>query len=175
MSQNDFECFASTGVNTPVFTKTTQRGGTVEQGPHGKLRSAKRLRLLTPGSEKSRSLRTRGTLIVEICTGGKVMLHFALAGSGALVQTNGLRFQARQRYASKVTDLFLKSQPEKHFVYVHLFRLAHRIGNCLRERVGRNCNLLVELLDALATSGSVILFGSSVATAPGEITVVRML
>ena len=99
----------SAGVNTPVFTKTAQRGGTVEQGPHGKLRSAKRLRLLTPGSEKSRSLRTRGTLMVEICTGGKVMLHFALAGSGAPVQTNGLRFQARQRYASKAAVLCVQS------------------------------------------------------------------
>jgi hypothetical protein len=34
-------------------------------------------------------------------------------------------------------------------VYVHRFRLAHRVGDCLRERVGRNCDLPVKLLDAL--------------------------
>src|SRR5271165_653491 len=39
--------------------------------------------------------------------------------------------------------------PEQYLVYVHLLRLAHRIGNCLRERLGRNCDLLIELLDAL--------------------------
>src|SRR6266852_4180933 len=75
-----------------------------------RLRSAKRLRLLRPGSKKSRSLRTRGTFTVEICTGGKVILHFALAGSGAPVQTNGLRIQARQRYASKAAVLCIQSQ-----------------------------------------------------------------
>src|SRR6266851_2564463 len=75
-----------------------------------RLRSAKRLRLLRPGSKKSRSLRTRGTFMVEICTGGKVILHFALAGSGAPVQTNGLRIQARQRYASKAAVLCTQSQ-----------------------------------------------------------------
>src|SRR6266478_521625 len=77
-----------------------------------RLRSAKRLRLLRPGSKKSRSLRTRGTFMVEICTGGKVILHFALAGSGAPVQTNGLRIQARQRYASKAAVLCIQSQQE---------------------------------------------------------------
>jgi len=48
--------------------------------------------------------------MVEICTGGKVMLHFALADSGAHVQTNGLRFQARQRYGSKAAVLCVQSQ-----------------------------------------------------------------
>src|SRR5258708_33303882 len=75
-----------------------------------RLRSAKRLRPLRPGSKKSRSLRTRGTFMVEICTGGKVTLHVALAGSGAPVQTNGLRIQARQRYASKAAVLCIQSQ-----------------------------------------------------------------
>ena len=36
-------------------------------------------------------------------------------------------------------------------------------------------NCVVELRDARAMSGSVTLFGSSVATAPGEMIVVRML
>jgi len=49
--------------------------------------------------------------MVEICTNGKVMPHFALAGSGGPVQTNGLRFQARQRYPSKAV-LCVQSQRE---------------------------------------------------------------
>jgi hypothetical protein len=48
-------------------------------------------------------------------------------------------------------------------------------GDCPRERLGRNRDLLIELLDALGDVGSVTLVGSSEATAPGEITVVRML
>jgi len=37
MSENDFECFASTGVKTPVFTKTAQLCRTLEQAPYGKV------------------------------------------------------------------------------------------------------------------------------------------
>jgi hypothetical protein len=70
---------------------------------------------------------------------------------------------------------FLARSSEQDLVYVHLFRLAHRVGNCPRERFGRNCNLLIELLDALGEVRLGYLFGNSVATAPGEITVVRML
>jgi hypothetical protein len=39
--------------------------------------------------------------MVEICTGGKVVCYFAVAGSGDPVQTNGLRLLERWRYASK--------------------------------------------------------------------------
>jgi hypothetical protein len=47
--------------------------------------------------------------MVEICTGGNVMLHFVLTGSRDPVQTNELRFQARQRYASEAAVLCVQS------------------------------------------------------------------
>jgi hypothetical protein len=63
--------------------------------------------------------------MVEICTGGRAMLYFALAGSADRVQTNGLRFQARQRYASKAAVLCVQS----HFFWGCMIENnAHQIG-----------------------------------------------
>jgi hypothetical protein len=69
------------GVFTPVLTKRARRGRTVGKAFMARLRSAtewpERLRRLSPGSKKSRILRTRGTVMVKTCTGGKVIIHFA--------------------------------------------------------------------------------------------------
>ena len=66
---------------TPVLTKRARRGRTVGKAFMARLRSAtewpERLRRLSPGSKKSRILRTRGTVMVKTCTGGKVIIHFA--------------------------------------------------------------------------------------------------
>jgi hypothetical protein len=69
------------GVFTPVLTKRARRGRTVGKAFMARLRSAtewpERLRRLSPGSKKSRILRTRGTVMVKTCTGSKVIIHFA--------------------------------------------------------------------------------------------------
>jgi hypothetical protein len=68
-------------VFTPVLTKRARRGRTVVKAVMARLRSARewpeRFRRLSPGSKKSRILRTRGTVMVKTCTGGKVIIHFA--------------------------------------------------------------------------------------------------
>ena len=70
---------------------------------------------------------------------------------------------------------FLPRGPEQDFVDVHVVRLADREGDHARERVRRDRRCRVELRTRAAASGSVTLSGSSVATAPGEMIVVRML
>ena len=65
----------------PCSPKKARRGWTVGKAFMARLRSARewpeRLRRLRPCSKKSRILRTRGTVMVNICTGGKFIVHFA--------------------------------------------------------------------------------------------------
>jgi hypothetical protein len=65
--------------------------------------------------------------------------------------------------------------PEQDLVHVYVLGLADGEGNCPRERFGRNRDLSIKPLDSFGGAGSVTLLGGSVAIAPGEMTVVRML
>jgi hypothetical protein len=64
-----------------------------------------------PGSKKCRVLRTRGTVMVNICTGGKVIANFATSWlRQPRFKHADYAFNARQRYASKAAVLYVQSQ-----------------------------------------------------------------
>jgi hypothetical protein len=71
------------------------------------------------------------------------------------------------------SSCFVRSK--QNLVDVDVVRLARGVGHGAGERVGGDRNLRVEFLIRSAAAGSVTLFGNSVATAPGKITVVRIL
>ena len=70
---------------------------------------------------------------------------------------------------------FLPRGPEQNFVDVDVVRLADSESNRTRERISGDCLFRIELAHARPASGSLTLSGNSVATAPGEMIVVRML
>ena len=84
-------------------------------------------------------------------------------------------------FSSLLTSLgseFLPRRPEQDFVDINIVRLAYGEGDRAREGIGRNSEFIIKLAENSRRgppSDFRLRLGRSVAVAPGDITVVRIL